>query len=1007
MSGVGGHQWRVVTLSIAGLLGTDTASALNASKAITQYVHSTWGTSDGLPNSSVLKILQTSDGYLWVATQSGLARFDGVRFTVFDRSNTPALRDNFIADLVEDRGGNLWIATPHGGLTRFRDGLFDHNAVIGAQGALTLAASADGSLWVGGYGGLVQLHDGKLIRRYSVANGLAADPVASVAVDRGNTVWAGTANGLNRIDNGVVRTYTTKDGLPNNVVTDVNVDADNAMWLRTQNADISRKTPRAFALATYVGISGRAIRDMLKDRDGNLWVASSTEGLFRVQGQRISRFTSKDGLANNEVTSLLEDRDGNLWVGTNEGGLERFRDGLFTTYAKEEGLSDDHTHSVIEDDRGDVWVTTSAGLNRLRGNQIRVFTTADGLPSNDLFALGRDVDHNLWIGTRTGDVVRLLDGKFQTVATTRVGKPQFLTTAIVQDSAGTLWLGTRGGGLTRKDADGLHVLTTAHGLLTNALFALTEGLPGTLWVGTDGGLNSVTADRVLTHLAPDGPRDSLILALHFDARDTLWIGTMDRGLFRLEKGRFTRYSTHQGLPDDTVGDILEDADGNLWVGTHKGISRLSRADLEAVARGTRARLVPIVFNNADGLKSEDLNTGTQPNAWRGRDGRLWFPSAKGVVVIDPKRLSFDTRAPLSRIEALLADQQVVDMRAPVRLAAGTRRLTFQYTAPSLSNPARTQFRYRLDGFDADWVTGGPQRLAEYTNLPPGRYTFHVGTRMESGAWNVQEAIIGLVLLPHAYQTAWFKLLVALVACSALWSAYRLRVNWLHAKAAVLEERQRIARDIHDSIAQGLSAIIFHTQAALLSIAKAPQMTSTHLLSVQELAVSSLDDARYSVWDLSPPVLDHKNLVESIASMARQLTKGRVAELEIQSNGTQWELRPAANHHAVLITQEAISNAIRHGHATQISVTIEYFPDALRLSVSDNGVGFVPSADSLKTKRGYGIRNMRYRADRLGAELEFDRPANGGTTVSLWIRKLGPWRKLWYRLTGNTTKRVDA
>ncbi|MDB6162839.1 MAG: Two component regulator, sensor protein [Xanthomonadaceae bacterium] len=407
------------------------------------------------------------------------------------------------------------------------------------------------------------------------------------------------------------------------------------------------------------------------------------------------------------------------------------------------------------------------------------------------------------------------------------------------------------------------------------------------------------------------------------------------------------------------------------------------------------------------MKTLELNTGTQPNGWRARDGRLWFPTTKGVVVVDPAHLSFNAHQLPAHIEEMFADEVRVNLAESVRLAPGTRRLEIRYTAPNLSSPERTQFRYRLEGFDEQWVAGGSQRVANYTNLSPGHYTFRVGARVETGKWSDKEATLGFDLRPQFYQTSWFRLLCGLAGLSLLWAMYRLRVNWLHARAAVLEERQRIAREIHDSLAQGLSGIVFQTEAALMSMTRAPNMTSTHLVSARDLAKTSLDDARYSVWNLSPPVLDQKNLKESLSSMARQLARGRVEELDFHSSGTGWNMRPEAKHHVVLIAQEAISNAIQHGHAKTIWIDLTYAADSMRLSVSDDGIGFVPDRGVQQPARGYGMRNMHHRAERLGASLDVTSEQGKGTQVSLCIPRLGTFAKLWRRICGKGIARVDG
>jgi len=987
-------------LCVAGFM--QPASALEPTKAITQYVHTVWRTDDGLPQNSVNRILETRDGYLWVGTQAGLARFDGVRFTVFDHTNTPALKDDFIADLAEDRQGTLWIATVNHGVASFQDGIFSHFDAIGPRAAWSLAADPDGSLWIGGFGGLKHVSNGKVIKVYTVAADASAGKVARVAVDKDGAVWFGTSTGLNRLANGKIQTYSVKDGLPNSAVTGLYPTADGTLWVKTRNAGLVRWIHGHFEPLTIPDVVGGNIRDVLFDRDGNFWIASGAEGLLRIKGQQLSRFTTKDGLSSDGVASLYEDREGNLWVGTQSGGLERFRDGSFTTYAKEEGLSADQATAVIEDHAGDMWVTTSDGLDQLHGNQIRIYKTDDKVL--DTWALWEDSASNLLVGTSTGGVLRLTDGHLVSMLSERDGIPPWHISAILEDAMHQLWLAPRSGGLAR-DVDGkISLYTASAGLRSNGLYALAAGSDGTIWVGSDNGLNSIK-DGHITNYATNNLAGAWVISLYFDSRNILWIGTFGRGLFRLENGRFTQYTTHQGLPDDTVNSIVEDGARNLWIGSDHNISRLARDDLDAVAAGSSRTITPVVFGKADGMKSSETSAGTHPTVWRARDGRLWFPTNRGVVVVDPAHLSINDRPPPARIEEMVADEASIRATTAVRLAPGTRRLDIRYTAPNLSSTERTQFRYRLNGFDEQWVMGGTQRVAHYTNLSPGHYTFRVSARVETGNWSPQEATLGFDLDPQFYQTWWFRLLCGFAGLSLLWGAYRLRVGWLHARAAVLEERQRIASEIHDSLAQGLSGIIFQTEAALLSMH--PGAASTRVASARDLAKTSLDDARYSVWDLSPPVLDKKNLTESIPSMARQLARGRVDDMEINFAGNVWMTRPEASHHIVMIAQEAISNAIHHGHARTIAIKLTYEPDGLHLSVSDDGSGFAPNPVVQRRARGYGMRNMRHRAVRLGATLDVSSEVGKGTQISLRVPRFSKFARAWRRLLGKGIARIDV
>lgn len=979
------------------------AEALDPEKALTQYVHTVWRTDDGLPQNSVTKILQTRDGFLWVGTQAGLARFDGVRFTTFDHTNTPVFRDDYISDLVEDRQGTLWIATWSDGAFTYRDGRFTRVAGIGPRSGMRLAVDLDDSIWIGGQDGLKHVRNGVVIKTYTTADGLRSNQIRGIAIDKDGAVWFGSLAGLHRLSKGGIEVFSSKDGLPNDEITGLFQTRDGVLWVKTRNADVARWNHGRFEPWNPEGIAGGNIRDLLLDRDGNFWLGSGTEGLLRYRDGQTSRFTTKHGLSSDAAFCVYEDRDGNLWVGTTAGGLNRFRDGSFTTYAKEEGLSADQANSVLEDRAGDIWAATVDGLNRLHGKEIQTIRPDD--KDLDTWALQEDHASNLLIGTSNRGLLELKDGRLIPKLVERDGIPAYHISGILDDGADNLWVATRGGGLARVAHGRTRLYTRSDGLNSDSLYSLAESADGSIWIGSDNGLNRLRDGRISNDSKTGNLAGAVVISLYLDTRHTLWIGTFGRGLFRLENSRLTQYTTHQGLLDDTVNSIVEDGDRNLWVGTDHVIARLPRHGLDAVAAGSSQTMDATVFGKADGMKSAETTGGSHPSAWRARDGRLWFPTNRGVVVVDPAHLSIDNRSPPARIEEMFADEVSIDHARTVSLAAGTRRLEIHYTAPNLSSPERTQFRYRLDGFDDRWVLGGTERVASYTNLSPGHYTFRVNARVETGNWSAQEATLGFDMDPQFWQTWWFRLLCGLAALSVVWAIYRLRVGWLHARAAVMEERQRIGSEIHDSLAQGLSGIIFQTEAALLTMPSS--VASTRVTSARDLAKTSLDDARYSVWNLNPPVLDQKNLAESIPSMARQLAHGRVDDLEINFFGSGWTTRPEANHHIVMITQEAISNAIQHGHAQTIVITVTYEPKSLHLSVTDDGSGFTPGPIANQRERGYGMRNMRHRAARLGAALDVMSEVGKGTRVSLRFPRLGWFERLWRLLLGKTTARIDG
>jgi ligand-binding sensor domain-containing protein/anti-sigma regulatory factor (Ser/Thr protein kinase) len=985
-----------------GLLGLlcliaplEPAMGLDPSKAITQYVHSSWGADQGLPHNGVHKILQTSDGYLWLGTEAGLARFDGIAFRVFDHTNTPALQDDFVFDLVEDTEGTLWIGTANGGVTYFRNGVFTHVEAIAERGGFTLAASADGSVWVGGYGGLKQLINRKVSRSYTTANGLSGDPIRRLVAGDDSSLWIATSVGLDRLANGKIEHHPLDGRLPGHVAM-LYLDSDASLWIQRGDLRLMRQRQGRFEPWKHLDVPDSPIRDMLETRDGSLWFASTTAGLIRINGTTVSRYTTKDGLSSDEVNELYEDKDGNLWVGTNGGGLDRFREGAFTTFAKEEGLAGDGAYAVLEDSTGDVWVTTSAGLNRIHGDEVRSFTTADGLPTNNVSALLEDHGMNLLIGTDSGGLARMEQGRFAPGVSVDEGLAPYRVLGLMQDSKQRLWVSTDGGGLARYEKGKIDSYSRKNGLFADSIYALAEDAAGNVWIGTSGGLNSIKEGRVRKY-TDNGLSHASVASLYVDSNDVLWIGTLGRGLFRFENGSFIRYTREHGLPDDSINSIQKDGAGNLWIGSNKGISRLDRDELNSFAAGRSQSVQPVLFGKADGMKSNETNSVTQPSSWRAHDGRLWFPTNRGVVVIDPSRVSLSGRNPVARFEEIRADDVGIDLGAPVVLAPGTQRLEIRYAAPNLSNPERTKYRYRLDGFDKDWVLGGSDRKAQYTNLAPGDYTFHVATSDESGRWAAKDSTLAFTLRPHFYQSGWFQALYLLFGAGVAVAIYRLRVNWLHARAGVLEERHRIAAEIHDTLAQGLSGVVFQTEAALLSMERAPHRTTKHLLSARDLAKSSLEQARYSVWNLSPPVPSQESLLESLSAMARQLAAGRVDALDIQTSGVEWPLSADAEHHVVLVAQEAISNAIQHGKARTLSIGLQFRLDALHLVIIDDGAGFTPAVNVNTHARGYGMGNMRRRSTSLHATLEVESEPGKGTHVTLAIPRPMRFAWLWRRL----------
>jgi signal transduction histidine kinase/ligand-binding sensor domain-containing protein/CheY-like chemotaxis protein len=764
------------------------ARALDPHKAITQYGHDVWEVKDGLPQNSVQAILQSRDGYLWLGTQEGLVRFDGVRFRVYDKRNTPGILHNSIQCLLEDRDGAVWFGTFVGGLTRLKG---DRATSVTTREGLSsdqvwsLFGDDDGTVWVGTNAGLNRLKDGR-ITVYHTQDGLTDDQIWAIAKTTDGSLWFGThRGGLNRLKDGRFSSYTTKDGLSNDQVRALYPDADGSLWIGTYGGGVDHFKDGAVSrhYAVKDGLASALVSSILRDRDANLWIATS-EGISRLTQDRLTSYTTRQGLSNGIAGRLYEDREGSLWIGTNGGGLNRFHDGAFTNYGTAEGLSHDLARTILEDRQGALWVATDSGLNRLQNGRWTQFTTRDGLVDNQVFSLHEGRDGSLWIGTHGGGLNRLKDGRL-TSYTTRQGLSNPIVRSIVEDQQGDVWIGTDSG-LNRLRDGRFTVYTTKDGLSNDRVFVIHEDRSGALWLGTGGGLTRLKDGVFTPFTAREGLSSLVVFAIYEDREGTLWFGTDGGGLDRLKDGKLTAITTKAGLFDDLIVQILEDKAGSLWLTSNRGVSRVSKRDLDDFAQGRRQTVEVANFGVSDGMKSGECHGGSQPAGWRSRDGRLWFPTLKGAVVVDPRRLAA-AAGPLPPVvlEELRVDGRPFETPPQLTFSPGAESFELHYTALSFRDPLRISFRYRLEGFDRDWVEAGPRRTAYYTHLPPGRYVFQVSACTHDGACNNSGAGLAFRVRPRVYQTWWFPVLTVLGAVLVGLASHRVRVHRLQMRERAL------------------------------------------------------------------------------------------------------------------------------------------------------------------------------------------------------------------------------
>jgi signal transduction histidine kinase/ligand-binding sensor domain-containing protein/CheY-like chemotaxis protein len=771
----------------------NTADAgLDPSKSLTQFHREVWGTEQGLPQNTVPAIAQSGDGYLWIGTELGLARFDGLHFTVFDKSNTPELRSNKIDALLTDRNGDLWIGTIGGGLSRLSHGKFETFTTedgLSSNSVLSLFLDRSGGLWVGTNGGGVSRLSNGHFEVYKSKDGLADNEVFSLTQDRDGAVWLATNGGLSRFAKGQFHNYGVQDGLASASLRCLEMSPDGTLWIGTNGGGLSRFRNGKFTTFDLKnGLSSNAVVAIHEDSRGSLWVGTIGGGLSRMVGNQFSSYTSRNGLPADAVWSMFEDRSRNLWIGTGGGGLVRFFDGgLLTTYDTKDGLSNEAVLPIYEDKEGSLWIgTNGGGLDRFQNGRFTSLTTKDGLADNLVFTLCEDRDRTLWIGTRKG-LSRLKSGRLSTYSR-KDGLPSDAVFASYADREGSVWFGTRAGLVRWKDGK-FKTYTTRDGLSSNVVQTIYEDHNRNLWVGTGGGgLNLYKDGKFEVFDSRRGLSNDVVMSIYEGAGGILWIGTDGGGLNRLKDGQFTAYTAKDGMLDDAVFQILPDDSGNLWMSSNKGILRASIRDLNKFAERSISHVQVTSYGTADGMNTSECNGGFQPAGWKAHDGRLWFATMKGAVAIDPRKVSNGPLPFPAVIEQVIINGRQTDMTMQIQIPPGRGELEFHYSAPDFRSARRIFFRYKLQGFDRNWLEAGGRRTVYYTNIPPGNYTFWVMADNTDEKHASSPASIRFRLKPHFYETFLFYGLCAFSVTGLGAALHQGRIRGLRGREILLELR---------------------------------------------------------------------------------------------------------------------------------------------------------------------------------------------------------------------------
>ena len=936
---------------------------LAASPATTDYTLKSWTQADGLPGARVWAVTQDDDGYIWIGTPAGLVRFDGVNFIAWENLSDSRLPRREVTALCTDRDGSLWVGFGiHGGVARIQNGrvaLYGEPEGL-SSGFVTFITEDDtGFLWAGGLGGLHRF-DGSHWERVGAQNGLPEGPSLEAYQDGEGNLWIAQASGFFRRTGSVV----------------FQPDPAPAVFHTALAQPV-------FEASRLAAVQAPPRFSFLQDQRERIWLATRGQGLWiggrTVNGTEtpaVQNLTARNGLSSDVVQALFEDRDGNVWVGT-QAGLHQFSPRRVTPVT-DLGV----VRAVEATSDGNIWAGVYDGVVRLTGRSEHRFRQEEGGRSSAVTALHGDEHGGLWVATLAG-VARFVDGSFSPLPLPETTALSWVS-ALTTDSRGDLWICDMyngvfrwgNGRLTRFDALPAEVRSTVYSLHTDRA--------GHVWVGfTNGKLGVIHKDHTFHLYDSITGLDGTVTALYEDSEGALWIGASD-GLSRFEDERFTTATDDRnGIPVDSVATVVEDELGRLWVGTSSGIISLRPDEFDKLETDPDYQVEYRLYDSSDGLDSMPIRIGTPASARRS-DGKLWFVTGAGAVIVDPSQLTEALVPPTVRIEEVRVDDQRLAPNAPLSLPSGHSRLQIVYSALTYASPTRTQFRYRLEGFDAEWINAETRREATYTNLPAKDYRFQVIARSNQGAWDREGAVLEFSIPPPFYQTGWFYVVGAVMVVVSLWAAWKLRLIQVQRRfSLVLAERARLSRELHDTLLQSLVGVALQFDVLAGSLDGTPESAKRHLRRIRKDVEEHIREARESIWNLrSRPGM--RNLVVALREACEHLTRDTPLEVEFDVSGNSRPCPTVAEEQLVKICREAITNVLRHAEARQVRVTLRYDNSSILLRVSDDGRGFDADSPLDNISKHLGLTSMKERAEGVGGEFAVSSSPGGGTEVRVVV-----------------------
>jgi ligand-binding sensor domain-containing protein/signal transduction histidine kinase len=996
--------WRLLGLAVAGLVVVCHAVsvfAIDPNRMLSQYIHNSWGTDKGFPGGSVTSIAQTPDGYLWIGTDRGIIRFDGINFHSFE-AGSPTPTFGPVRKLLVDGQGTLWILLQNTKLLRYRDGTFNLVRGEAENGITALGKGAGNAVLLSSLAmGVLVYKDGSLANTSeplapgqnayqtaadfswstSIAPHRLIEPnaaVISLGATTDGKIWLGTRDrGLLFLDGGKVHAVTPE--LPNLRVNCFLPLENHELWIGTNQGVLLWNGTEL----TRAGIPS-SLRDvealsMVRDRDSNIWVGT-TQTLIRINEGGVFSLAQEIRSPKNRTTALFEDREGNLWIGGAQH-LERLRDSAFVTYSLPRQQS---TGALYADPNDYTWIAPAeGGLWRLKAEKYEAVSTP-GLAGDVVYSMTSAGPNGLWIGRQHGGMTHLQyvnGGLIAKTFTQHDGLAQNSVYTVFESRDGTVWAGTLTGGVSEFKNAHFTNYTFKNGLASNTVSSITESADGTIWFGTPNGLTEKSPDGWRTYGLADGLPSADINCLFQDSTGVIWIGTAE-GLAFFSAGQMHALAAEPASLHEPIFGIAEDKTGWLWIATANHVLQVRRAALNG-KEITDVR----EYGIADGLLGTE-GVKRDKSVVADSHGRIWFCTNRGLSVVNPTRGTVNPMQALVQINAVLADGIPLDLTTSPKVPKGREKITFRFVGLSLANEERVRYRYRLDDLDNSWSEPETAREVNYNSLAPGPYRFRVVASNSDGAWNGAEATVDFKVEPQLWQTWWFRLLMMLCAGLTALIVYRVRMQQLTRLLSVrfeerLAERTRVAQDLHDTLLQGIYSASIHFDLANNRVpkdspAKPPIERGMDLLS----QVSQ--EGRNALRSLRSRQTSPDRLEQALSLLPKEFALPESIDFLVATEGQPRVLRPLVRDEAYLIAREAVINAFRHAQPTRIEVEVDYVSRNLSVLVRDNGSGI--DSQLLRTGREghWGLAGMRERAEKIGGRLEVLSGVDAGTEIELSV-----------------------